>query len=264
MNCIIDSRELRAALGHAGSTVQLSERGVHCGPFCIRLDSLLTTGTTGTVTITTPNPPLTDGIISVSTEFGVVVFSYPNGTSEVLFDDPQPEEPPVGHPLSPELPEWTFHAAIPFVTTPRSQYPERAELYYLRWQGSLLTATDSRSAIALPVPALSGVRYLLPMPTDGPVRVHENGQVSGKYSLYFEQPRISWPQLPHEGSAWRTVSLRTVTELPAGITILPEEEQRIRQSLRGQDYTIELRNEKTPIVYRGSDRSIMVMPRSVR
>lgn len=264
MNCIIDSQELRAALSHAGSTIQLSERGVHCGPLCIRLDSLLTTGTADTVTIPTPNPPLADGIVSVFTEFGVVVFSYPDGTSEVLFDDPQPELPPVGQPLGLQLPERVFLAAVPFVTTPRSQYADRSDLYYIRWQGSTLTATDSRSVIALPVPVAHGWRYLLPMPTDGPVVIHEGGQVSGRFSLYFQQPRITWPQLPHESAAWRTVGLHTVTELPDGISILPEEEKRIHQSLRGQDYTIELRNEKTPIVYRGSDRSIMVMPMSVK
>jgi hypothetical protein len=58
--------------------------------------------------------------------------------------------------------------------------------------------------------------------------------------------------------------MRVVEELPEGITVLPEEERRIRQSLRGQDYTIELRNENTPIVYRGADRSIMIMPRGAK
>ncbi len=262
MNCIIDSQELRAALSHAGDSIQLSERGVHCGPLCIRLDSLLTTGTADTVTIPTPNPPLADGIVSVFTEFGVVVFSYPNGHSEVLFDDPQPEALPVGQPIGLELPERAFLAAVPFVTTPQS-HRYREELTYIRWQGSTLTATDSRSVIALPVPPAT-LRYLLPMPTDGPAVIHENGQVSGRYSLYSQQPRITWPQLPHESAHWPPSAMRTVTELPAGIAILPEEEKRIHQSLRGQDYTIELRNEKTPIVYRGSDRSIMVMPRSAR
>lgn len=264
MNCIIDSQELRAALSHAGDSIQLSERGVHCGPLCIRLDSLLTTGTADTVTIPTPNPPLADGIVSVFTEFGVVVFSYPNGHSEVLFDDPQPEALPVGEPLGLELPERAFLAAIPFVTTPQSQHADRSGLYYIRWQGNTLTATDSRSVIALPVPALAGLRYLPPMPTDGPLVIHKNGQSSGRFSLYFEQLQIRWPQLPHESNHWPPSAMRTVTELPPGISILPEEEKRIHQSLRGQKYTIELRNEKTPIVYRGSDRSIMVMPRSAR
>jgi hypothetical protein len=257
MNCIIDNTELRQCSG----PVQLSTQGIHMGPLTIRLDTLLPIGDTTPVSLPALNPPDCEGMTSIYTEAGVVMVYYPDGSSEVLFDQSSPLPPPVGESLGYSVPERVFLAAVPFVTTPNSMY-DRPDLYYMRLQGNTLVATDSRSLIALPVAPFT-LRYLLPMPTDGPVVLHANGQVSGKYSLSFQQPTVVWPQLPFESKYWPPSAMRVVEELPEGITVLPEEERRIRQSLRGQDYTIELRNENTPIVYRGADRSIMIMPRRV-
>lgn len=257
MNCIVDNTELRQCSG----PVQLSTQGIHMGSLTIRLDTLLPIGDTTPVSLTAINPPDCEGMTSIYTEAGVVMVYYPDGSSEVLFDQSLPRPPELGERISPELPEKAFLAALPFVTTADSYY-DRPAFYYMRWQGSSLIATDCRACIALPVPK-STHHFLLPMPTDGPVVVHTNGQSSGKYSLTFGQPSFRWPEFPHESKAWRSVEMRRVSALPRGIEILPSEKERINQSLSGQKYTIELRNEKTPIVYRGSDRCIMVMPRRV-